>query len=106
MAWNDLLSRTKHPARSHRSKQSDNFRGQKGRGPAKDMGMGGPPIPGPMGRRYASHNQLDSIAEASEASDEASPMRGAGPFNSSPGDFIFSKFFAIFFYKFESQKRI
>ena len=71
----------------------DDRRGSKKR--SQKRGGPGPPGPprglpgldkGSMGRRYASHNQLDSIAEASDESGQPSPDRGGGdPWSSSPG---------------------
>ena len=71
----------------------DDRRGSKKR--SQKRGGPGPPGPprglpgldkGSMGRRYASHNQLDSIAEASDESGQPSPERGGGdPWSSSPG---------------------
>ena len=73
----------------------DDRRGSKKR--SQKRGGPGPPGPprglpgldkGSMGRRYASHNQLDSIAEASDESGQPSPERGGGdPWSSSPGKF-------------------
>ena len=67
------------------SKKRSQKRGRPGP-PGPPRGLPGLDVKGSMGRRYASHNQLDSIAEASDESGQPSHERGGGnPWSSSPG---------------------